>query len=226
MRHPINLAPQLVLFDLDGTLVDSVKDLAAAADQMMLALARVPPGVERVRDYVGNGIDRLVHRCLTGHLAADAAPQEFARALELFMGLYEQHNATHSTIYPGVIEGLEASARSVPHLGCVTNKSQRFTQPLLDALGLADYFELVVCGDTTMHKKPHPAPLLYAAEFFAVAPTQVLFVGDSTNDVQAARAAQMAVVCVNYGYNHGQDIAESKPDAVLHSLAELRSLLA
>lgn len=225
MRHTINLAPQLVLFDLDGTLVDSVKDLAAAADQMMLALARVPPGVDCVRDYVGNGIERLVHRCLTGDLAANAPAREFDRALGLFMTLYEQHNATHSTLYPGVIEGLEASASSVPHLGCVTNKSQRFTQPLLDALGLADYFELVVCGDTTAHKKPHPAPLLYAAEFFAVTPSQVLFVGDSANDVQAARAAQMAVVCVNYGYNHGQDIAESKPDAVLQSLVELRALL-
>ena len=226
MVQALRWAPQLVLFDLDGTLVDSVKDLAAAADQMMLALGRLPPGVACVRRYVGNGIERLVHRCLTGDLSTDAAPHEFAAALDLFMALYEQHNATHSTVYPGVIAGLEATTRSVPHLGCVTNKSQRFTQPLLDALGLAGYFELVVCGDTTAHKKPHPAPLLYAADFFAVAPTQVLFVGDSANDVHAARAAQMAVVCVNYGYNHGQDIAKSKPDAVLHSLAELRSLLA
>jgi phosphoglycolate phosphatase len=221
----IRPAPQAVLFDLDGTLIDSVKDLAAAADQMMITLGRPALGVACVKRYVGNGIERLVHRCLTGNLHEEAAEQEFVPALELFVALYEQHNATHSTVYPGVLAGLERTARSTTRLGCVTNKSQRFTQPLLDALGLARYFDVVVCGDTTMHKKPHPAPLLYAADFFALTPAQMLFVGDSANDVQAARAAQMAVVCVSYGYNHGEDIAASNPDAVLHSLTELEVLL-
>lgn len=223
-RLVIHQPPELVLFDLDGTLVDSVKDLTAAADQMMCTLGLAPPREARVRRYVGNGIERLVHRCLSGDMEADAAPHEFMRAIELFITFYEQHNARHSTVYAGVIEGLDATADCGVRMACVTNKSQRFVPPLLDALQLSHYFELLVCGDTTEHKKPHPAQLRYAMEHFALEPAQVLFVGDSDNDVQAARAARMAVVCVNYGYNHGQDIADSKPDAVLNSLAELPAL--
>lgn len=218
-------SPQLVLFDLDGTLVDSVKDLAGAAQQMMSSLDHVPPDLGKVREYVGNGIERLVHRCLTGQMGGDAAVEEFEPAMELFMVAYEQHNTKHSTVYAGVLEGLEAVAGSGVRMGCVTNKSRRFTSPLLEALDLAGYFELVVCGDTTAHKKPHPAPLNYALERSSLTPEQALFVGDSSNDVLAARAARMPVVCVNYGYNHGRDIADSQPDAVLDSLAELSHLL-
>ncbi len=218
-------APQLVLFDLDGTLVDSVKDLASAAQQTMNSLGHAPPDIGKVREYVGNGIERLVHRCLTGRMNADAAPEQFERAIERFMADYEQHNAKHSTVYAGVPEGLDAIARSGVRMGCVTNKSARFTSPLLEALGLAKYFELVVCGDTTAHKKPHPAPLIYALGRSSLTPEQALFVGDSSNDVLAARAARMPVVCVNYGYNHGRDIADSRPDAVLDSLVDLPPLL-
>lgn len=223
MSH--RFAPRLVLFDLDGTLVDSVKDLASAVQQMMGSLGHVPPDVGKVREYVGNGIERLVHRCLTGQMSGDAAPDEFEHAIKLFMAGYEQHNAQHSTVYAGVPEGLDAIARSGVQMGCVTNKSARFTSPLLEALDLARYFELVVCGDTTAHKKPHPAPLNYALERSSLTPEQALFVGDSSNDVLAARAARMPVVCVNYGYNHGRDIADSRPDAVLDSLVELPYLL-
>lgn len=224
-RLTTHFSPRLVLFDLDGTLVDSVKDLAGAVEQMMHTLGRIAPTVHCVRRYVGNGIERLVHRCLTEDMHADAPAHEYQRALELFMVFYEQHNARHSTVYAGVIEGLEATAGWGAHMGCVTNKSQRFAQPLLAAMGLHRYFELVVCGDTTAHKKPHPAPLQFAVQYFSLAPAQVLFVGDSANDVQAARAAKMPVVCVDYGYNHGQDITDARPDAVLSSLAELRALL-
>ena len=224
-RLATHFSPRLVLFDLDGTLVDSVKDLAGAAQQMMRTLGRVAPTVECVRRYVGNGIERLVHRCLTGDMHADAQSNEYQHALELFMAFYEQHNARRSTVYAGVVEGLEATAKFGAHLACVTNKSQRFAQPLLHAMNLHHYFELVVCGDTTRHKKPHPAPLQFAMDYFSLMPAQVLFVGDSANDVQAARAAEMPVVCVDYGYNHGQDIADARPDAVLSSLAELRAWL-
>ena len=224
-RLQARLAPRLVLFDLDGTLVDSVMDLAGAAEQMMRTLGRTPPTLACVRRYVGNGIERLVHRCLTADMHADAPAADFLPALEVFMVSYAQHNAQRSRVYEGVLEGLEATSRRALHMGCVTNKSERFTRPLLAALGLDHFFEIVVCGDTTAHKKPHPAPLLFAMEHFSLTPAQVLFVGDSANDVQAARAAQTAVVCVDYGYNHGDDIADSKPDAVLSSLADLAALL-
>jgi phosphoglycolate phosphatase len=219
------MTPRLVLFDLDGTLIDSVGDLAAAADEMMRALDRVPPGEEKVRRYVGNGIHRLVHRCLSDDMHADAPGEEFAHASALFMTFYEQHNGRHSTIFQGVPECLEHTRGAGVAMGCVTNKSERFTLPLLQALGLSDYFSLVVCGDTTAHQKPHPAPLLHALDHYGVVAQHALFVGDSSNDVQAARAAHIPVVCVDYGYNHGEDIALSKPDAILSSLVDLRDLI-
>lgn len=219
------MTPRLVLFDLDGTLVDSVGDLAAAADEMMRALDRPPPGEERVRRYVGNGIERLVHRCLSEDMGRDAPADEFARAAPLFMTFYEQHNGRHSTIFQGVLEGLEHTVKIGVPMACVTNKSRQFAVPLLRALGLLDYFSLVVCGDTTAHQKPHPAPLLFALDHYGVAAQHALFVGDSSNDVKAARAAQIPVVCVDYGYNHGEDIALSEPDATLSSLTQLRALL-
>jgi phosphoglycolate phosphatase len=214
-----------VLFDLDGTLVDSVKDLASAADEMMRQLGHAAPGTDRVRNYVGNGIERLVHRCLTCEMNTDAAQPEFDRALALFMQIYEQHNGLHSTIFTGVREGIEMTARRGLHLGCVTNKSRVFTEPLLDTLDLLRYFEILVCGDTTAHKKPHPAPLQYAMRHWDLQAQEVLFVGDSVHDVQAARAAGMRIICVNYGYNHDTDITEAKPDAVIGSLCELATFL-
>jgi len=111
-------------------------------------------------------------------------------------------------------------------LGCVTNKPSRFTEPLLRQLGLYDKFGIVVSGDTLAEKKPHPAPLLHAAAHFHVPPSECLLIGDSVNDVQAARAAGFHVVCVSYGYNHGHDIREAEPDAVVDSLAELPALFA
>ena len=107
------------------------------------------------------------------------------------------------------------------HIGCVTNKAGSFTATLLRDLGLADYFDLVISGDTLPKKKPDPMPLLRAAQHFGVSPAQSLMVGDSINDVKAARAASFQVACVNYGYNHGHDIREAEPDAVIDSLADL-----
>jgi len=218
-------APALVLFDLDGTLVDSVHDLAHAAHDMMRAIGRAPPGTAQVRTWVGDGIERLVHRCLTGDMYADAPATEFAAAMTLFMASYDKHNGEHSTVYDGVAQGLAAARAAGARLGCVTNKSRRFTEPLLARLGLADHFDVVVSGDTTPRKKPHPDPLLHAAAAVGVAPHATLLVGDSQNDVRAARAAGMRVMCVSYGYNHGHDIRDAAPDAVMDSLAELAGLL-
>jgi phosphoglycolate phosphatase len=218
-------APALVLFDLDGTLVDSVHDLAAAADDTMRALGRAPPGEANVRTWVGNGIERLVHRCLTGDMHADAPAAEFDAAMSRFMHCYERRNGECSSVYAGAVQGLAAARAAGARLGCVTNKSHRFTAPLLSRLGLAHWFDVVVSGDTAARKKPHPDPLLHAAAALGVAPADTLLVGDSENDVRAARAAGMRVLCVSYGYNHGRDIRDACPDAVLDSLAELAGLL-
>ena len=217
--------PELVLIDLDGTLVDSVPDLAPAVDRMLSDLGRPAAGEARVRDWVGNGVERLVKRALTGTLEGEPEAELYEQAYPLFMQYYSDNTAAHSRLYPGVEAGLEALRRTVPHLACVTNKAERFTLPLLEHLGIAGVFELVVSGDTLPQKKPDPAPLLHAAEFFNVSPEHALMVGDSINDVRAARAAGYRVVCVPYGYNHGLDIRDAEPDAVIETLADLPGLL-
>ncbi len=217
--------PEMVLIDLDGTLVDSVPDLAYCIDEMMQRLGAQPYGEAKVRTWVGNGVERLVKRALTGELEAEPDAAAFAEAMPVFDALYTDNNSQRSQLFPGVREGLQALQAAGIKLGCVTNKAARFTEPMLRDLGIRDFFGIVVSGDTTSQKKPHPAPLLHAADFFKVEPSHALMVGDSMHDVHAARAAGFAVVAVSYGYNHGIDIREARPDAVVDSLAELPGLL-
>ena len=216
---------KLALIDLDGTLVDSVPDIAYCVDAMMAELNLPPRGEEKVRDWVGNGIERLVKRALVGQLEGEPEPGLFSRGYALFQELYATHTSARSVLYPGAREGLAYLKTTGARLGCITNKATRFTEPLLRDLAILDDFALVVCGDTLPKKKPDPLPLRYAAERFGVEARDSLFIGDSISDVQAARAADFPVVCVSYGYNHGQDITIAEPDAVIHSLAELPDLL-
>jgi phosphoglycolate phosphatase len=216
----------MVLIDLDGTLVDSVPDLAFCVDEMMRRLGRPPHGEARVRDWVGNGVERLTKRALLGQLDGEPEAEEFALAYPLFLDLYAARTSQDSRLYPGVLEGLAWLREEGFKLGCVTNKAARFTLPLLENLGIRGYFGIVISGDSLPAKKPDPLPLLHAAEFFGVQAEQALLVGDSMSDVKAARAAGFQIVCVSYGYNHGEDIRLSRPDAVIDSLAELAGLLA
>lgn len=218
------IKPKLILIDLDGTLVDSVPDLAFCVDEMLRRLGREPWGEERVRDWVGNGVERLVRRALIGAVEGEPAEADFEKAYPIFLELYAEHNGENSRPYPGILEGLETLSQDEYHLSCVTNKAAQFTEPLLDALGLAKFFELIISGDTLPQKKPDPLPLLHAAEHFKVDPAECLMVGDSISDVKAARAAGFLVVCVTYGYNHGNDIRDANPDAVMESLTELPAL--
>jgi phosphoglycolate phosphatase len=221
----VTTKPEMILIDLDGTLVDSVPDLAYCVDAMLERLGMAPRGEAAVRNWVGNGVERLVRRALTGKL--DGEPEEvlYERALPVFLDVYADNTSKRSVPYPGVHEGLEYLARAGYALGCVTNKPERFTEPLLRELGLRGYFALVVSGDTLEQRKPDPAPLLHAARHFGVDPQRALMVGDSVSDVQAARAAGFQIVCMSYGYNHGMDIRDARPDAVIDSLVELRPLL-
>lgn len=215
----------MILIDLDGTLVDSVPDLTYCVDEMMRALGRPAWGEGKVRTWVGNGVERLVKRALLGALDGEPDEADYERALPIFMQLYSDNTSGRSRLYPGVREGLEYLRGSGIHVACVTNKAERFTLPLLRDMGILDFFEFVVSGDTTPRKKPDPMPLVYAAEKAGVAPHEALMVGDSSNDVTAARAAGFCVVCVPYGYNHGKDIRDSKPDAVIETLAGLKQWL-
>lgn len=217
--------PEMILIDVDGTLVDSVPDLAWCVDTMMRRLGREPRGEARVRDWVGNGVERLVRRALVGALDGEPDAADFEHAYPLFLELYAANTSQRSHLYPGVRQGLDRLEAAGYRLGCVTNKAARFTGPLLRDLGLSGDFPLVVCGDTLPTRKPDPGPLLYAAEFFGCRPEQSLMIGDSVNDVVAARAAGFQIVCVSYGYNHGEDIRESHPDAVIDALPEILPLL-
>ena len=217
--------PEMVLIDVDGTLVDSVPDLHYCVDEMMKALAMPLRGEARVRTWVGNGVERLVRRALTDSLDGEPDDALFARAYPIFLDLYAENTSKRSKLYPGVVEGLDYLKQQGYKLGCVTNKAEQFTVPLLRDLGVHDRFGIIVSGDTLAEKKPHPMPLLHAAEFFGVAPEQALMLGDSVSDVKAARAAGFQIICMSYGYNHGNDIRDANPDAVIDSMAELCHLI-
>ena len=216
---------RLILIDLDGTLIDSVLDLAFSIDEMLRQLGQPPAGESRVRNWVGNGVQSLVCRALTGEM--DGKPEKglFDQAFPLFMSIYAENTARHSTLYPGVREGLSELKEAGYILGCITNKAGEFTDPLLKKMGLFNDFKIIISGDTLAEKKPHPLPLLHAAEQFNMTPEQGIMIGDSINDIKAARAAGFKAVAVTYGYNHGQDIRLSEPDITIDSLTELLPIL-
>ena len=219
------VAVKAVTIDLDGTLLDTIPDLAAATNAMLQALGREPLDEEVIRTFVGKGIPRLVERALAGHIDGAVEPAVLAHALPLFERCYKAVNGRHTTIYPGVREGLAMLEEQRIPLACVTNKSGRFTLPLLDLVGFSRYFRHVVAGDTLARKKPDPAPLLHACDAFGIAPRDMLMIGDSLNDTQAARAAGSPVFCVTYGYNEGLDVRTLDCDAIVNSLSEAAGLV-
>lgn len=225
----MNILPRFrvaaVIIDLDGTLLDTAPDLVAAANAMRsdLGLSLLP--AQQIISYVGKGAEVLVHRAMTGHAEGRAPADVFAKAHERFLLRYREHNGRSAGLYPGVQAGLVAMRAQHLRLACVTNKPQAFTVPLLQQTGLADYFEIIVSGDSLSRRKPDPMQLLYVAQQFALLPSMVLAVGDSGNDALAARAAGMPVVAVPYGYNEGRPVAELDVDAIVSGLDQLSELI-
>ncbi len=215
------IAIRSVTLDLDGTLLDTVPDLAAAANAMLIELG-LPVREEReIRDFVGGGIALLVTRCLP----AEATVEDGSRALEVFKRHYARVNGLSSRLFPGVIEGLESFRRMGLKMAVITNKAAAFTEPLLAATGLARYIEFAVSGDTLAEQKPHPLPLLYACERLGSEAGSNLHIGDSKHDAAAARAAGCPVFCVPYGYNEGEDVRKVDCDAIVASLEEAASMI-
>lgn len=216
----------LVLFDLDGTLVDSAPDIAAAANAALAAVGRPPRADELVRRYVGNGAERLIHRCLTGDLHGEAPPALFDACYASFMQHYSAGLCVRTRPYPGVEETLDTLAGRGYGLACVTNKLERFTLPLLAELGLARHFPIVVGGDTLRVRKPDPAPLLHAVKQGGGRVATSVMVGDSLTDVTAARNAGMRMICVTYGYSPNVNLADhAAADALVASMPEILSRL-
>lgn len=227
-----------VAFDLDGTLVDSAPGLTAAVDMALYALELPQAGEARVITWIGNGADVLMERALTwsrqerasqrmaqgkpGVDHEDIAQEEQVRMLrKLFDRYYQDTVEEGSFLFPDVATSLAAlHAKGLP-LALVTNKPTPFVAPLLEALDIARYFGVVIGGDDVKNKKPHPEPLLLVAERLGLAPAELLFVGDSRNDIQAAQAAGCCSVGLTYGYNYGEAIELSKPDYVFARFNDL-----
>lgn len=211
--------PEMVVLDLDGTLVDTVPDLAYSLDGMLKKMGMPDAGETKTREWVGNGIERLVKRALTNDFNEEPEASLFDKAFPLFISEYKKNACNYSRLYDGVKEGLDYLISNQFKLACVTNKQSQFTHTILETLGIQNAFGIVISGDTLPKKKPDPLQLLHAAEYFGVSASQALMVGDSINDVCAARAAGFQVLCVSYGYNLGQDIRLANPDLVIDSLA-------
>ncbi|MGY4878318.1 phosphoglycolate phosphatase [Vreelandella aquamarina] len=212
---------RLIAFDLDGTLIDSVLDLAVAVRRALDGLGLPEPSDALVKDWVGNGAPMLIERALRWATGSepDAALNE--RAYQAFMQHYSDAPNQLTRLYPGAIDTLSAMRAAGMHLVLITNKPERFILPILQHFGMLDYFELCLGGDSLAHKKPHPLPLLHAASHFAVEPDACAMVGDSRHDVAAGKAAGFATFALPGGYNHGEPIALSKPDVLLDSLYQL-----
>jgi phosphoglycolate phosphatase len=213
-----------ILLDLDGTLLHTAPELAEAANRMLRDLGRPPVSQDLLMSYIGNGISWLVKRALTGDMHAEPDAALYERAMPVFEKHYTELSLL-SRPFDGVVAGLDAMKAAGFRLGCITNKVARYTEPLLDGTGLVPYFEIVLSGDTLPEKKPHPMPLLHAAKFFGVTPDKVLLIGDSLNDVVAARAAGCPVFCVPYGYNHGEPVDGLDLDAVIPTLPDAMKLI-
>ena len=217
--------PKLIMIDVDGTLVDSVPDLAWCVEETLKEIGLPERGEARIRQWVGNGVVRLMERAIANDLDAPHDEALFEKAMPIFEALYAENNAKRSSLYPGVKEGLAYLKSTGIKIGCITNKVERFTHPILHDLGIFDEFEIIISGDTLEKKKPDPLPLLHGAKALGVKPEESLMLGDSKSDVKAARAAGFDIICMSYGYNHGEDIRHYEPDAVIDSMEELRNLI-
>lgn len=220
--------PRLVMFDLDGTLVDSVPDLAAAVDAMLLELGRLPAGVEAVRHWVGNGAQILVQRALACSIEVDPLDSltderrlQQEQAHQLFLKHYRLLSGQFACLYSGVRECLAYLQSQGVAVAVVTNKPIEFVPHLLEDLHIAEFIQMSLGGDSCAEKKPHPEPLLRVLSDMSVPAEQALMVGDSRNDIEAARAAGVRSLAVTYGYNHGRPVREEAPDFLCDSLLAL-----
>lgn len=219
---------KLIAFDLDGTLLDSVPDLAVAADQAVQALGYPGVSEEKVRDYVGNGADVLVGRALSQSMAIDPelSSELLVKARELFDDFYDKSGHKLSHLYPAVKETLSELQQAGFTLALVTNKPSKFVPEILEQHGIDKFFVDVLGGDAFPEKKPNPVALNWLMEKYNCQPQEMLMVGDSKNDILAAKNAGCYSFGLTYGYNHGEPISASKPDFVADIIADLVDVVA
>lgn len=212
-----------ILFDLDGTLIDSAPDLALAINHMLTRIGRDEIAADIIRSWVGNGASILVQRGLSGQseIDADLDPVLLEKSLAIFLEFYAKNLCIDTVTYPHVRSTLKILKAKGYQLAIVTNKPFDFIQPILDGLDLNGLFELLVGGDSLDKRKPDPLPLHYSCEKLGVTVEQCVMVGDSKNDVLAANAANMQSIGLSYGYNYGEDINEHNPDISFDDFADI-----
>lgn len=208
----------LLLFDLDGTLIDSAPDLALALNHMLRTLERDPVELNRVRDWIGNGARTLVIRALEAAHVHDA---DIDKALAIFMDHYAKNLAVNTVAFPGVVDTLAALSKSGYHMAVVTNKPHAFVAPILHSLGMEHHFECIVGGDSLPTKKPDPAMLLHACEQLNIGSEDAVMIGDSKNDILAAKAAAIPSIAVAYGYNYSEPVEHYGPDLLCRRFADI-----
>jgi len=218
---------KVLIFDLDGTLVDSAPDLALAINDMLSILGRDTFSDEVIRLWVGNGAQTLVKRALCGKNEINDLldPELFNKALELFLKSYADNLCVKTVLYPNVLEVLQNLAARDFRLALVTNKPFDFIDPLLIGLCVDNIFEFCLGGDSLLKKKPDPMPLLHVCETLGVSREECLMIGDSKNDILAAKAAGIDSIGVTYGYNYNEDISVYEPEAIINNMSEICTLL-
>jgi phosphoglycolate phosphatase len=214
-----------VIIDLDGTMLHTAQDLHIAVNRMRAGLGLAPLDLDTAISFVGKGAENLVRKTIGVDFSESEVELRFKEAMALFEQHYFDVNGEFATAYPGVHEGLQEMKRKGLRLACVTNKPIAFTLPLLKKTCLHDYFEIIYGGDSFAKKKPDPMQLLQVCADFELAPEQIVAIGDSINDSQAARAAGCKVLAVPYGYNHGQAIQDVDSDGIVSSLLEAAQLM-
>lgn len=213
------------IFDLDGTMVDSVPDIHLALNTMKADFSLAEISMDTVRRLVGRGTEKLVRDTLSIDMGPEHVEKMLPAALTSFYRHYRMTNGCHSTVYPGVTEGLTRMRESGLKLACVTNKPAIFTEPLLAKKGLYAFFDLIYSADSLPRKKPDPLPMLMACQKFGIRPSQAVVIGDSINDGQAARAAGCSLFIVPYGYNHGKPVEEIDSDGIIPDFLAAANLI-
>lgn len=214
-----------VIVDLDGTMVDTALDFHAAVNHTRADFSLSPLNLEVVRRFVGKGFRHLVRSALEMDWPAESVERHFPEAQILFLKHYEAVNGEWSTLYPEVKSGLAAMSEKGLRLACVTNKQAVFAVPLLKKLGLHSYFNVIYPGDALPQMKPDPLPMVTVFNDFGLDPHEVVAIGDTTNDLDAARAAGCKVLCMSYGYHQGQPVHELDSDGIVQTLLEAAHLI-
>ena len=215
---------QLLIFDFDGTLIDSVPDLADATNAMLTTLSKDTYPIETIRNWIGNGSRMLVERALVGDITVPEGAltkAEADHAEQIFFEAYTKIGGSKTVAYPDVDSGLKQLHAAGYTLALVTNKPIRFVPKILQTFGWQDLFSEVMGGDSISTKKPDPAPLLHVCDALNVSVAQSVMIGDSRNDILAGQNANMDTLGLSYGYNYGQDIRELGPTEAFDNFADL-----